>query len=571
VYGDFSRVLDNRLGSYSGVLAQQGRFLLDAELNEQSALLLESLRRLTIDLVGPFAGPQHRTGFGVTLMVDPAGENCNGIELTPGHYYVYGMFCHAPEPGSQIAIEPRQAPFLVYLRVWEQSVSAIQVPELIDPALALQVTDTARRAQVRWQPRVASGLPDGEDLSEWDRNRILEEFERYNTDSSRLPRMAARAHLTEDPEESPETTPVVGGYRGMENQLYRVEIHEPGSGEAATFKWSRDNGSAEFAVIRLESTEGADHKVTVDSFGRDPAAGLEVEDWVELVDDSWSPFGHPPPLLQVQSVSAATRHVTLAAVDGGSPPVAHPEDHPLLRRWDQTGSDPSSAAGIPVSLAQGRWYELEDGVQVQFDPESDHFERGDYWLVAARTAISSVLWPETQGHPLAIVPHGPQRYVAPLALVPSLGEDELVDLRTRFVPFGHEPHEVVENRREPRASDIADTAIFTTLRSPVARYQLRSVGDFESGQVFDVPEGVTGIGRGQGEDIRLNEMSVSRQHLSVIVESGRLIIDDLNSGNGTFVNGARIHGPVELRIGDTIALGSEQVQLVVDPAPAEDA
>ena len=38
-----------------------------------------------------------------------------------------------------------EAPFLVYLAVWEQAVSAIQAPELIDPALGAGVPDTTRR------------------------------------------------------------------------------------------------------------------------------------------------------------------------------------------------------------------------------------------------------------------------------------------------------------------------------------------------------------------------------------------------------------------------------------------
>ena len=38
MYGDFSRFLGGLSGRYSGVLAQQGRLLLDAELNEQTAI-----------------------------------------------------------------------------------------------------------------------------------------------------------------------------------------------------------------------------------------------------------------------------------------------------------------------------------------------------------------------------------------------------------------------------------------------------------------------------------------------------------------------------------------------------
>jgi Family of unknown function (DUF6519) len=35
----------------------------------------------------------------------------------------------------------------------------------------------------------------------------------------------------------------VAGYQGLENQLYRIEIHQGGTEATATFKWSRENGS----------------------------------------------------------------------------------------------------------------------------------------------------------------------------------------------------------------------------------------------------------------------------------------------------------------------------------------
>jgi Family of unknown function (DUF6519)/FHA domain len=562
MYGDFSRVLDSRLGQFSGVLAQQGRYLLDAELNEQGALLLDYIRRLTVDLVGPFAGPAGQdSAFAVKVMVDQSGEKCNGIELSPGHYYVYGLVCEAPEPGPQLAFEPRPAPFVVYLRVWEQSVSAIQAPELLDPALALQVSDTARRAQVRCRPHVGMHLPGEEaDLTGLERNALIKEFDVYNKRSR--PQMAARAYATTDPEESPTTTPVAGAYRGVENQLYRVEIHTPGPAQEASFKWSRDNGSAEFAIDALNGGDGS-YQATVPSMGRHPGGGLEVQDWVEVVDDHWSPFGDPRPMLQVQSVSAAAGLVTLASPAGAAPLAFHAGLHPLLRRWDQRPGDPASYDGIAVEQAYGHWYEIEDGVQIQFHPDTVSFERGDYWLVPARTSTSSVIWPTTNGQALARVPHGPPRYLAPLALVHRLDDEKPEDLRTTFGPLEHEP-----DPPAPPATVIANTVTVTTIGPRINRFRLRPVGRFQPGHSFDIPEGPTAIGRGPGEDIRLDRPIVSRQHLRVSVVDGRIVVEDRNSANGTFVNGTRIQAPVELHVGDVIGLGGpEDVLLEVEPAP----
>ena len=96
MYGDFSRFPGGLSGQYSGVLAQQGRLLLDAELNEQNAILLDYLRRLTTDLIGPFAGPIHQAGFAVEPVVQDG--KCRAVRLGRGHYYVYGLRCQAPAP-----------------------------------------------------------------------------------------------------------------------------------------------------------------------------------------------------------------------------------------------------------------------------------------------------------------------------------------------------------------------------------------------------------------------------------------------------------------------------------------
>ena len=47
--------------------------------------------------------------------------------------------------------------------------------------------------------------------------------------------------------------PATSGYLGVENQLYRVEVHTGGTVAAdhgPTFKWSRENGSVEFRIVR---------------------------------------------------------------------------------------------------------------------------------------------------------------------------------------------------------------------------------------------------------------------------------------------------------------------------------
>jgi hypothetical protein len=459
VHGDFSRFLGGFYGHYSGVLAQQGRLLLDAELNEQNAILLDYLRGLTTDLIGHFAGPVDHAGFEVKPVIGEEENECSAVRLGRGHYYVYGLRCDAPAPhqtaDKELPIGARDAPFVVYLAVWEQAVSAVQAPELIDPALSADVIDTTRRRQVRWRPMAGSYLPDrDQDLTGLDRESIIHAFEEYNDDSRRLPTLAASAHSGDDPEPGPETAPAPWGYRGVENQLYRVEVHDGGDSEKATFKWSRDNGSVEFGLESLSKRDGEGVRTALlRRVWYDARQGLEADDWVELVDDHWAPLGTPAPLMRVKNVSPATRQVWLH--DTAEHRDVDPWRHPLLRRWDQHPDTHEPGRGIPV-LTDGEWYELEDGVRIRFESPGARYERGDYWLIPARTATNGLLWPHSQDEgrriPLAIPPRGPARYLAPLALVQDLGEHEPTDLRVLFghLPGEHPPGTPTRRRRPPR-------------------------------------------------------------------------------------------------------------------------
>jgi Family of unknown function (DUF6519)/FHA domain len=564
VYGDFSRLPGGLSGPYSGVLAQQGRLLLDSELNEQNAILLDYLRCLTADLIGPFAGPVHSPGFSVDLVFDDDNK-CHAVRLGPGHYYVYGLRCQAPAPhqypDEELPVGKHEVPFVVYLMVWEQSVSAIQVPELIDPALSANVPDTSRRSQVRWRPVVSRSLPTRkEDLTALDRGTIIRAFEEFNADPHHRPTLGARAHSGNEPEPGPATAPTPWGYRGVENQLYRVEIHRGGDLDAATFKWSRENGSVEFGVEDLGVLDGGARTATLQRVWRDARQGLEVGDWVEFVDDHWAPFGAPPALMQVQApVTFATRQVTLHDPDSGR--AFDAALHPLLRRWDQRPEDRAADHGIPVKHAHQRWFELEDGVHVRFESESARYERGDFWLIPARTATSGVLWPRSHdGAPLAIPPHGPPRYVAPLALQEE--DQQLVDLRVQFGYRMPEPNTSSEPSRPPMPRQDAPT---TAIRQATVHYLLRSLSKRDQGAVYRVEDG-TIIGREPGASIHIDDPDVSRHHVEFRLTASGLTVTDLGSTNGTEVNGRALTArePVTLTPGAVIQVGPSDLQFRVE-------
>jgi hypothetical protein len=65
----------------------------------------------------------------------------------------------------------------------------------------------------------------------------------------------------------------------------------------------------------------------------------------------------------------------------------------------------------------------------------------------------------------------------------------------------------------------------------------------------------TRIGRHGAIDLKLLDPKVSRQHADIEIQGTTCRITDLNSSNGTFVNGRRITEPHELKHGDAIKIG----------------
>jgi len=88
----------------------------------------------------------------------------------------------------------------------------------------------------------------------------------------------------------------------------------------------------------------------------------------------------------------------------------------------------------------------------------------------------------------------------------------------------------------------------------MALVNLRVLDGADRGQVFDnLPTPVT-IGREEGNLVQLNDERISRFHLKIQEDGGHLVLTDLESTNGTKVNGEAVQLWI-LRPGDLICLG----------------
>ncbi len=64
------------------------------------------------------------------------------------------------------------------------------------------------------------------------------------------------------------------------------------------------------------------------------------------------------------------------------------------------------------------------------------------------------------------------------------------------------------------------------------------------------------IGRASGTDIFINDAMVSSQHARITPVPQGAILEDLNSTNGTFLNGLKVTIPQTLAVGDQITIGT---------------
>ncbi|MEJ2007581.1 MAG: DUF6519 domain-containing protein [Acidobacteriota bacterium] len=457
--GDFSRVRFSAEKNYTSVLQQQGRVALDADANEQCAINNYLRDTETLDVVGRWGGPVGDEGFAITLQG-------NTLEIGRGRYYVNGILCENPRPlgyGQQpFLVDPdptfanlfaklsEGAPqaILVYLEVWQRLVTALDDPCLREPALGQ--ADTTARLQTVWRvvaeapqpaavgrpvPPVREVSPGSSDVLVMEEPRlsripILEDCCAEMRRPSRIIKRSGKLNAFTGgggDDCSCQPTPAAG-YRGLENQLYRVEIQHGGNETQATFKWSRENASVVSAIIGVSGSQ-----VYLDSLGFDANLGFSPGQWVEISDDSYlfgSSPNQPGDLYQIKSVSPETLSVTMTQVVA----AVDPTKNARLRRWDQFGS---SAGSNGISLPVAAPYTLENGISVQFS--AGQYEPGDYWLIPARTATGEIDWPPCDSDGGAFQPpQSIQVFRAPLACIQwdrAKQQTVVHDCRDRFYPL----------------------------------------------------------------------------------------------------------------------------------------
>jgi len=100
------------------------------------------------------------------------------------------------------------------------------------------------------------------------------------------------------------------------------------------------------------------------------------------------------------------------------------------------------------------------------------------------------------------------------------------------------------------------------------QFQLTMRSGPTPGETYSLTSDEILLGRDLANDIPIGQPEVSRRHARFFKDGGDIYIEDLGSTNGTFINGARISSPQQLRSGDAVMVG-ENIVLVFEKAPLE--
>jgi hypothetical protein len=99
--------------------------------------------------------------------------------------------------------------------------------------------------------------------------------------------------------------------------------------------------------------------------------------------------------------------------------------------------------------------------------------------------------------------------------------------------------------------------------APDAWLIVDSSGSLDPGSRYDLFGGVT-LGRSADADIAFRDRYASGLHARVYPRGGRYFVEDMNSTNGTLLNGTPVIGEAEIADGSTIAIGDTSFRFEVD-------
>ena len=468
---DRSRTSDDRRYHYKAVVAQQGRVIVDRDLNALETILIERADADVLAIVGPAGTPDN--GFEISVpplsppagAVSPSGSQSFDFTVGPGTMYVGGQRVEFPaaidavgqtysyysqpdwlQPNDPVPQgspptfpEPSSPPTgveVTWLDLFNQEAEATEDPDLKE--VALGGPDTSARVRLMCRVR-RTPVHETDCAGAW-----LEATDTWSSESGVAfdpdtmqlrPEVRLQVSFQQDPASGDLCDPVArGGYLYAYNQLLRIQISAAAlaDGTPARFLWSYDNASF---LYRISSVTASGTQLQLADSPPDafhfPKSGQVVEILRTAVVLGTAPDANNPDASIVRCIAEATGQIrTLsqaygATTQGGTanyltftdplPPEYLSDTNPLfVRIWQSEQDYPGNVAG--VALQDGTNGTTNGVVVTLTTPPGVPMTVGAFWMVAVRPGTPQAVYPERfLNGPQP--PDGPARWACPLATI----------------------------------------------------------------------------------------------------------------------------------------------------------
>ena len=96
------------------------------------------------------------------------------------------------------------------------------------------------------------------------------------------------------------------------------------------------------------------------------------------------------------------------------------------------------------------------------------------------------------------------------------------------------------------------------------------IGEHFAGRVYELMVEKTTVGRADHNTLTIHDNSVSSHHCEILVNGPEVIVHDLGSANGTFVDDVRVNKQCQVKSGHILRFGSVEARLELEPETSTD-
>lgn len=403
---------------YRRVIAQQGRAVIEADLNEAQEIATEEVRKEALDFVGPAGTPDD--GYKLSILSPDAGAPLD-VHIGPGTMYVGGMRVYLPAPGvfyskqlDWLEEAPSQegAYAQVCLHLIEREVSAVEDRRLREVALGGPDTAQRTRLQQRFVRFGIPFLPTCKSAFDYVQEQLAQQEGVYfDPTTMRIASKATLAATFVPPSPPPDAcSPTAqAGYLGAENQLIRVQVCGPNQ-----LLWGYDNASFLYRVTKVTVDTITNTSVlTLASSPVDVHHQPRIDQWVEVLvasadlgDDNYiaAHLGVAAQVKAQYNPVDKTIEIDVALPSGYSEALT--TSALFVRVWEEQ-IDFTPDVATPLG---------DTGLEVTLSAPADLFAKGEYWMIALRPAAPTKIFPERYAEGPQ-PPDGPRQWLCPLGVV----------------------------------------------------------------------------------------------------------------------------------------------------------